>query len=182
MSEHLSDQNEKSLGEHESNQPERDRPAVETQKSTEAFDYIETARDARKQVERESQKTERAYSGEQPKSGAGHRVTNLDKTRAYQQTIRAVQSSLPPLSRGFSKIMHQRAVERASEVAEKTLARPSALLGAGLFATIGLGIMLYFARRNGFALSGSELLLFVVIGWALGLASEFVATKLLRRR
>lgn len=181
MSEHLSNQSEKSRGEHESGRPEHDKPAVETQKAAESLDYIETA-DARRQVERESQKTERASSGEQPKPSDRHRVTNLDKARAYQQTIRAVQSNLPPLSRGFSKFMHQRGVERASELAEKTLARPSALLGAGLFATIGLGIMLYFARRNGFALSGSELILFVVVGWALGLASEFVAAKLLRRR
>ena len=109
------------------------------------------------------------------------RITKHDKQRAYTHTIKHVQSKLSKPSRGFSKIIHSPVVEQASEALEKTVARPSAILGGALFATVGLAVMSFFARRYGFALSGTELILFVSAGWLLGLIVELVWKKLLKR-
>lgn len=165
--------------------PERSHVNVEHQlKSAEVSEdgpeFIETARRA---VDR-AQETAPHHSPERSASHPGAdrtRITTKDKARAYQQTLSVIQRGLPPLSRSFSKIIHQPAVERLSELAETTVARPSALLGGGVVAALGLGVMLYFARRNGFALSGSELALFLVSGWLLGLAFEMISRRLRRR-
>lgn len=163
----------------ESRQHEQNRPPVEHGQPETEPDWLETARD---EVERaaESEPARREQITSQDRQPT--RITNLDKTRAYQQTLRVIQSGLPALSRGFSRVIHQPAVERLSELGEKTIARPSGLLGGGLAATLGLAIMLFYARRNGFALSGSELALFLIVGWSLGLLVEFAGKKLSRRR
>lgn len=180
MSERASNQHEhQPKPETESRQHEQDRPPVEHGKAETEPDWLETARE---QVERAAE-TEPADRAETTRPDAAPtRITNQDKTRAYQQTLRLIQRGLPTLSRGFSRIIHQPAIERLSELGEKTIARPSGLLGGGLAATVGLAIMLFYARRNGFALSGSELALFLVIGWGLGLLAEFTGKKLSRRR
>ena len=109
------------------------------------------------------------------------RITKDDKVRAYHYALRQAQSRLSRTSRRFSQIIHTPAVERTSEVLEKSLARPSAMLGGAIFACIGLAVMTFFARRYGFALSGTELILFVSSGWLLGLIVELVWKKLIKR-
>lgn len=156
---------------------EHDRPEAEVKES--GPEFIETAR---RNVELAAAANEPTRPELAPSVEQRVRITPKDKRLAYQQTISVIQRGLPPLSRSFSKLIHQDSVERLSEFGEHTIARPSALLGGGLVASLGLGIMLYFARRNGFALSGSELLLFLVVGWSLGLGLEFVLTKLAKRR
>jgi len=108
-------------------------------------------------------------------------ITKADKNRAYNLSLKRVQRQLGAPGRSFSRLIHNPAVERVSETLEKTIARPSAVLGGSLFATVGLAIMLYAARRNGFALSGSELALFLAIGWLVGLLSELLWRKILKR-
>ena len=142
-------------------------------------------RDARKEVEHlresaESEQPEELMSEERNEEQAS-RITKEDKKRAYNHTLKHVQSRLGKSSRGFSRIIHNPVIERASESMEKTVARPSAVLGGALFASFGLAIMSYFARRNGFALSGSELIVFISAGWLLGLLSEFIWRKLIKR-
>jgi hypothetical protein len=109
------------------------------------------------------------------------RITKDDKQRAYTHTIKHVQSRLSKPSRRFSRVIHSPVVERASETMEKTIARPSGILGGALFATIGLAVMSFFARKYGFTLSGTELILFVSAGWLFGLIVEFVWKKLVKR-
>lgn len=137
----------------------------------------EAAEQARQSAEKESVRIERPS---QPSEGAV-RITREDKKRAFKHSLSRIQSQLPATSKRFSKVIHHQAVERVSEVAEKTIARPSGMLGGSLAAALGLGLMLFFARRNGFALSGSELIVFLIVGWVIGVSLEAI-TKLLRRR
>jgi hypothetical protein len=148
---------------------------VETEEAESGPEFIATARKV--EVEQGGSIKKLGPTARQGRA----RITPKDKHLAYLQTVSVIQRSLPPSSRAFSRILHQPAVARLSEVAELSLARPSALLGGGLVASLGLAVMLYFARRNGFALSGSELALFLVSGWLLGFAAEFIVTKLKRR-
>jgi hypothetical protein len=139
------------------------------------------ARVSRQEIEREAE----SYQ-EHPRETASEAtvssepITNIDKEHAYRITLRRVQSRLSPAHRSFSRVIHTRPAEKASEVLEKTIARPSGVLGAALSATAFLAVMLFFARRNGFALSGSELPMALVLGWGLGVGFEFF-TRWVRR-
>ncbi len=99
----------------------------------------------------------------------------------FSQTLSSVQRKLPGLSRTFSAAIHAPAVEKASEVLESTVARPSVLLGTTWTALI-VGTAFYLtARHYGYALSGSELLFSFIVGALLGISGEGL-WKLLRRR
>lgn len=133
---------------------------------------------ARSEVEKESVQTEKHSDGKQQEP---IRITKEDKQRSYNMMLSRIQSRLPAASKSFSKVIHNKYVERTSETLGKTIARPSGILGGAMAATLGLVVMLYFARRNGFALSGSELGIFLIVGWVIGLSLEGIG-RLVNRR
>lgn len=118
----------------------------------------------------------------QEKQATADTITNFDKQRAYAFTLTRIQGQLPTISRAFSGFIHSKPVETVSSVLEASVARPSGILGAGITASLFLAVMLFFARRNGFALSGSELIVAVVVGWLLGVVSELITRMISRRR
>ncbi|HEY2003598.1 MAG TPA: hypothetical protein VGH44_00595 [Candidatus Saccharimonadia bacterium] len=100
------------------------------------------------------------------------RTLHLDYKLNYAQTVSAMQRRLTPVSRSFSKFIHAPAVEKTSEILERTVARPSVAAGATWTALI-VGAVFYFtARHYGYMLSGSELLFSFVAGAVIGLAVE----------
>lgn len=116
----------------------------------------------------------------QPSPGQKSRYKKL----AFKQTMQNTQRQLPRASRAFSKVIHQPVIEKTSEVASKTIFRPSLTLGASLGALLGGGIFYGLARYYGFNLSGTEFIFGAAIGAVTGLVWEFfgwVAKKLIRR-
>ncbi len=104
-----------------------------------------------------------------------HHPTGLDKKRAYWQTMDAMQRRLKPASRTFSKVIHAPVVEKASDFAGATIFRPSVTLGATTTALV-VGAFFYItARHFGFALRGSEFVLFLAVGAIIGLFVELIA-------
>jgi hypothetical protein len=101
----------------------------------------------------------------QPKPFLDHRLN-------YRQTLASLQRQLKPASRAFSKVIHTPAVEKTSEVLERTVARPSVTLGATWTALIVGGVFYFTARHFGYALSGSELLFSFIVGAVIGLIIE----------
>jgi hypothetical protein len=96
----------------------------------------------------------------------------LDRVLNYHQTMASVQRRLRPVSRRFSKIIHNKAVEGTSEALEKTVMRPSVTLGATWTALI-VGLIFYLtARHYGYRLSGFEMIGALVIGAILGIVLE----------
>lgn len=121
-----------------------------------------------------------AKMAESDKTTTKHHPTRFDKESAYWNTLRSVQMHLSPVSRQFSKVIHNPTIEKASELIGQTVARPSVLMGATTTAAL-LSIFLYIiARIYGFSLSGSELLLSLIVGAALGLVVEGLS-KLVKR-
>lgn len=115
-----------------------------------------------------------ARMAEQTKAPA-HHPTRLDKESAYWDTLRSVQRHLTPASRRFSKFIHSPKIERTSEVASVTIARPSVLLGATTTTALLGGFLYVTARLSGFSLSGSEFILSILVGGVLGLIVEGLA-------
>ena len=86
--------------------------------------------------------------------------------------LKHVRNQLPTFERQFSKAVHNKTVEKISDIAGDTVARPSGILGGAVVALIGVTLMNYYARKGGFTLSGGEFLAFLVAGWITGVLIE----------
>lgn len=82
------------------------------------------------------------------------------KATAYRKVIKKTQSQLSAPERTFSRTIHNPTIDRVSEVAAKTVARPSGLLFGGIGAFIGTLFVFYISKRAGFTYN---YLLFVLL-------------------
>lgn len=127
-----------------------------------------------------------AISGkEQAPSGSENKQDNEPvhrslKKQTYKATMKRVEAKLPNYQRKFSKVINNNTVDKVSNVASKTVARPSAMLGGGLVAFVALLATTYYAGKYGWQVTGSEFFVFVLVGWAGGLTVEGII-KLVRR-
>lgn len=102
-------------------------------------------------------------------------INNKDaRKKAYKDIIRHAQSEMGPAQRAFSKVIHQPVVEKVSGVAGRTVARPNAILFGALFALILSGAVYAVAKYYGYTLSGFEAIGSFVVGWAVGMAVDFI--------
>ena len=67
-----------------------------------------------------------------------------------------IQSEMSPASRTFSKVIHNPAVEKSSEVIGNTVARPNAILSGSAAAFILTAGIYLVAKHFGYSLSGTE--------------------------
>jgi hypothetical protein len=101
-------------------------------------------------------------------------VTKDERSRAYKQTLGHIQSQMPPTDRATSKFIHNPVVERLSDIASATIARPNAILFGGIFAFVGLVAVYAYARFAGFTLKGSETIVIFATGWIIGMLFDIV--------
>jgi hypothetical protein len=139
-----------------------------------AEEQVEQAEAARHRIEELPDQSE---SAPQVKRSAHYSPFEKSQTKkdSYKKTLKQMQRQLPSKrSQAFSRLIHQPTVETVSEMAAKTVFRPSLILGASLGGLVG-GSAIYLAARNyGFEISGSEFLLFAAIGAALGIVFELI--------
>lgn len=146
--------------------------------------HEKAAEAATKSIEREITEARQAVRSEtahveatlspQEKAMFVPRHTKVDKLHSFNTTMHHVRQSLKAPERTFSKLIHQPMVEKVSEVAGKTVARPSGVIGATFAAALGLLLIYGIARFAGFSLSGSEMPLLLAIGFGIGLFVEWV--------
>jgi hypothetical protein len=152
--------------EKESTSNERKTASVEARKSAEKL-----AVSGKEQAPGSSEK--------QRQKSSAHRH---EKKQTYKATIRRVEAKLPAYQRSFSKVINNDTVDKVSNVAGRTVARPSGILGAGIFAFIGMAIVTYVANKQGFRVnSGAVFMSLLLIGWLAGISLEGL-TRLLRKR
>ncbi len=148
-----------------------EKPAVDSEKRAEAA--------------REMLKTEEVQAPEpvaKETSNESSFIKRLSHGLGYADTMASVQRRLSPASRSFSKVIHAPAVEKTSAVLEKTVMRPSVTLGATWTALI-VGVIFYWtARHYGFRLSGSEMILALIVGGLLGAGLEWIGFLLRRKK
>jgi len=101
---------------------------------------------------------------------------------SYKKTMKETQAQMKPAERTFSKVIHNPAVEKTSEVVGGTVARPNAIL-AGSAAAFVLTLAVYlFAKYYGYPLSGSETIAAFVVGWAVGLLIDYLRVMITGKR
>ncbi len=102
------------------------------------------------------------------------------KNMAYSRLIKNTQRQLSSPDQVMSKIIHQPVLEATSEFLGKTIARPSALIGAGFLSLAGSLAYFLLAQHYGYNYNFSVFLVLTVAGFLLGLILE-VVWKVLRR-
>lgn len=116
---------------------------------------------------------EKAASKRERQDTLKHRSAAAQKA-AYSRTMRETRAHLSAPSRAFSAVIHNKAVEKTSEVVGSTIARPNAILSGAVSAFIlTLGVYLV-ARHYGYPLSGFESIGAFLFGWLIGLLFDYL--------
>lgn len=93
---------------------------------------------------------------------------------SYKKTMKETQGQLSAPSRTFSKVIHNPAVEKTSEVVGSTVARPNAILAGSLTAFLFTLAIYVVAKYYGYPLSGSETIAAFILGWIVGLLVDYL--------
>lgn len=105
-------------------------------------------------------------------------VQPLSSDAAYNATMATIQQDMSAPARTFSKIIHNKAVEKTSDVVGGTIARPNSLLAGSVFAFILVAALYVEARYIGYSLSGFETIGAFIAGWILGIVYDFLRTMI----
>lgn len=154
---------EKAKNKHLERLDELQKEALE--KATEAKEVIST--------ELESENTDR----DQP----GTILPEL-QNETRRRTLVRIQKQLPPQERVLSKAIHNPVIEKISDAAGSTVARPMGILYGGLFSLISSGLLLYITRHYGYEYSYALLIVSFVVGYAIGLIVEAMIKLAFRKR
>ncbi len=142
---------------------------------------------AEKKLSAEKEKQELELSKEKAKAEKSQEVapekkdpnsyTRAQKKAVYKKEMKHVQAQLPKGSRAFSKVIHNSAVEKVSDVAGKTVFRPSALMGGAITGLI-FGVLFYMvARYYGYVIPTWMLSILLIAGAIVGVLIEFVISR-----
>lgn len=123
-------------------------------------------------IEQEQYPNEKEEAPVAPVERSGQ-ITRHEADASFNQTMQQVQAELPVPSRTFSKVIHNKGVERASEVVGSTIARPNAILFGALFAFLVTLVVYLVAKNLGYVLSGFETIGAFVLGWIIGVVFDF---------
>ena len=168
---------ERSAGEIEESAAERLRKQAE-QAADGQHEKLDNARHEALEQAEESQtaETEKPAAPETPRE-----ITKDDRADSYRKTMKKMQSELSPASRTFSKVIHNPAVEKASEAIGGTVARPNLII-AGALGAISSVVVYFIARYYGYVLSGSETIILFGCGWVIGAIIEYARVGFLNKR
>lgn len=144
--------------------------------------HHEKLEDIRDEVEKVSVKHEKENRSKEKESSAeklaerrGHgKISKKQKDITYKKTLKTIQSDLPLASRSFSKVIHNKAVEKVSDIVGSTVARPNAILAGSAFAFVFTLAIFLVARYYGYPLSGAETIAGFAVGWATGVLFDYL--------
>jgi hypothetical protein len=108
-----------------------------------------------------------------PKNHQGP-VGKKQKAASFKRQMSEVQSQMSPTEKTFSKIIHNKAVEKTSDVVGATIARPNAILAGAVFAFIFTLAVYLIAKNIGYKLSGFETILAFCTGWIVGILYDYL--------
>ncbi|MDB5166860.1 MAG: hypothetical protein JWN26_5 [Candidatus Saccharibacteria bacterium] len=101
-------------------------------------------------------------------------ISKKQKEASFKRQMKDIQAQQPPANRAFSKVIHNKAVEKTSDVVGSTVARPNAILAGAVSAFILTLVVYVTAKVIGFELSGFETIAAFIIGWVIGLVYDYL--------
>lgn len=155
------------------------------EQKTERHESVDEARHEALERAQSHEKESKKHENERLESPAERRrgpISKRERDASFQTTMHEVQSQMSAPSRLFSKFIHNKSIERTSEVVGATVARPNAILSGAIFAFV-LTLSVYIVAKNlGYPLSGFETIASFIIGWALGVTYDFVKVMVTGRK
>lgn len=114
--------------------------------------------------------------------GNGHHVNQKElKAESYKKTMKDVRKKLSKPDQVLSKVIHNKTIETTSEIGSKTVARPSGILGGGIFALLGSVAILWMANHYGFRYNFFVFILLFVGGFFVGTMVELLLRAVLKK-
>ena len=160
------EQGRERIGEHLEQNAEK---TPETNAETARHEALELSKSHEQEARK--QETEVAPTTVETDSGMS-RKARLEQS--YDHIMGEVRPQLNPASRAFSKVIHNKAVEKTSEIVGTTVARPNAILAGAVFA-FALTLAVYLiGKQLGYPLSGAETIVAFVLGWVIGIIYDFL--------
>ncbi len=104
------------------------------------------------------------------------------KAMGGRRVLTTARLHLKAPARAFSKVIHQPVVEKVSEVAGPTVARPSGILGGGIAALLGSSFLLYVTKHYGYRYNYFVFIMLFVGGFAVGMLVELLIRALFARK
>ena len=95
---------------------------------------------------------------------------------SFSAEMKGVQAEMGTSSRLFSKLLHNPAVEKTTDVIGSTLARPNAMLSGSIAAFISITVLYFIAQHYGYRLSGFETIGAFIAGWIAGILYDYFST------
>lgn len=185
---HNNAESERSSGELDSNSQEvLDQLAEKGRQSEQehAQKIKETLEDIREEAKEESAPAAELIKQEQEaikNNEPANLFVNDDlKSLKYKRTLQSVRKDLKPTERVLSRVIHNPAVDAVSEVAGKTIARPSGFLVGSIFAFLGSSAFLWTSKHYGYEYNFLLFAMFFVAGFVLGILVE-LAIRLANRK
>jgi hypothetical protein len=146
---------------------------------------VEQARDDISETAKSSSETEFVEPLEEQAEATSNSAAYIRdelKNVARDRELTNLRRQLKPYQKVLSKIVHQPAVSKASEVGSKTVSRPSGLLGGGIVALVGsLGYYL-LAKHIGFTYNYVVFFMLFVAGFFIGLTLELIIYSFSKKR
>lgn len=96
----------------------------------------------------------------------------LNRTHSYKTVMHHVENELSKPEIVLSRIVHNPLVHMICELLSRTILRPSGLIGALLVATPALLAAHIVASYAGFSIAGAETVIFLALGFCLGITGE----------
>lgn len=144
----------------------------------ELADLLEVHKNVEQEAKPAEQITPTEQADHQPDSLLVKQELKQDK---FWHTLNSARKKLSRPDKFLSNLVHQPVVDTLSNVGEKTVGRPSGLLGGGLFALVGSSTVLWAAKHYGFRYNFLLFFLLFIAGFLGGLLAEIVF-KLIRVR
>ncbi len=100
-------------------------------------------------------------------------VSKKERDASYKQHLKEIRTDMSVPQRAFSAFIHSPIVEKTSEVAGSTVARPNSILAGAVVAFFAVLAVYLIAKHYGYVLSGFETIAAFIVGWLLGILYDF---------
>jgi hypothetical protein len=152
----------------------------ETQADDEALEALKQDIDKQALSKEDYRHSEAGHSAEI--TPAHTYVSRELKQMGFRRTLTNARLHMGKPAQLFSKAIHQPVVEKISEAAAPTVARPSGILGGGIAALLGSVILLYVSKHNGYQYNYFVFFVLFVGGFVAGMAVELLIRAFIRRK
>lgn len=142
-----------------------------------------SADNARREIETITAEREPGKRESEPVQHAERKIdSTATRKKAYTAIMKQTQAEMSTPERAFSRVIHNPVIEKVSDIAGNTIARPDAILSGAVFAFILTLAIYILAKQSGYPLTGTETIAAFIIGWAIGNIYDFAKVMMRGRR